>query len=583
MHLYQLPVALRSALLSTAIAPMRVIAQFSAYTKVVIGTTPAGDPIFSAGYPLSVWLDVDRLSNAPVTLNRSKPILPSDGQSENLPMASEVQLQFNNHDSYFAATQIGAIFDPARIEQAEVMLYLQVGEDVATRMPIYRGRVIGLPEETAGTTTITIRDSLYGVIREPVLFEKFSPNQQTQVVGQGAAATLQNGTASIGPVGDTVTYYDGIVSWTEDGQPLTSVSNSKPDDVQFTKVVISNGALTGKYTLEFQDASTYRVIYPDNEILTGNVATDYPGVGITNHTISIPASAWIVTGVPTDAKIEFFVSATFRGNPVTAIMNLVEKGLTKAWGTQPTFSNALPVDWAAFTAARAYFNNWHVFVDVTNEDNKVWSKRKGAKPLSCLQLAQRIADHIGCQIMIDNYGLISISVPGIFANPDLVMRDNGQQPAVIACTIDAQERSNWIKINYGFSNINESFSSHRIIDNRPHPNDEITEYVVNLPFYKQSVSTYEVQRLGQLLSDRILKSFTRLTLKVKPNWGVAFVPGDRFRLITSEAPRVDMYVEVYRCDITIGGEVVLGCIRIAAPTEEFASFCTAVFCEAKFG
>lgn len=581
MHLYQLPVALRDALLSSAIAPMRVVAMFSAYSKAVLGYTPAGEPIFTTGYPMTVWVDVDRLSNAPVTISRQKPILPSDGQSENLPTASEVQLQFINTDGYFSATQLGAILDPSRIEQAEVMLYVQVGDDTATRMPIYRGRVIGLPEESAGITTITIRDSLYGVIREPVLYEKFSQQQQTQVVGQGYAASLQNGVSVIGPVGDQATFYDGIVSWSEDGQPLTSVSNSKPDDITITKVVIGNAALTGKYTLEFMDPTNYRVIYPDNEILTGTIGADYP-VGMTNHSIAIPASSWIVTGDPTGAKIEFYVSYVFSGNPFTAMMNIIEKGITKAWGTAPTFSSALPVDWAAFTAARAYFTNWKVYVDVTNKDNRVWSKRKGARPLSCLQLAQRIADHVGCQIIIDNYGLISIAVPGIYPDLDLKIRDDGQQPAVMAVSINAQERSNFLKVNYGFSNINDSFSSHRIVDNRSSPNDEIVEYVINFQFYKQNVSTYEVARLSQMLSDRILKSFTRLTLKLKPNWGMSLIPGDRFRLITSQAPKLDMFVEVYKVDATIGGEVVVGCIKVSPPGAPSSNFCEVKFCEATF-
>lgn len=582
MHLYQLPPTLRTALLSTGIAPMRVVAMFNAYVKAVINYNLQGQPIFTTGYPLTVWVDVDRLSDAPVTISRQKPILPSDGQAENLPTASEVQLQFINTDERFGVTQLGSIFDPERIEQAEVMLYLQVGEDIATRMPIYRGRVIGLPEESAGVTTITIRDSLYGIVVEPMLYEKFSLQQQTQVNGQGNNAALYNGTATIGTLGDTVTYYDGIVSWSEDGQPLTSVTNSKPDDVQLTKVVIANMALPGKYILEFTDPTTYRVIYPDNEILTGAINSNYPVSTVANHSISIPATAWVVTGDPTGAKFEFFVSVAFTGNPITAIMNIVEKGLTKAWGTPPTYNPALPVDWAAFAAARGYFSNWHVYVDVTNKDNKVWTKRKGAKPLSCLQLAQRIADHVGCQLIIDNYGLVSIAVPGIFPDPDLTIRDDGQQPAVISVSVNAQERSNFIKVNYGFSNINDSFSSHRIIDNRPSGNDEIVEYSVNLPFYKQDVSTFEVARLSQLLSDRLLKSFVRVTIKMKPNWGVAVIPGDRFHLVTSQAPKLDLYVEVYRVDATIGGEVVVGCVKVSPPSSPATTFCDAVFCEVQF-
>lgn len=578
MHLYDLPEPLRSALLGTAIADIRIVCQITAFTRAVAAYAGDGTPLFGPGTPRVTWMDLTRLSSAPVSISLQKPVLPADGTADNTITASEVSLQYINTDEYFAVTQLPSILESTRIEQARMVLAAQVGDDPLTRFPLYKGRVIGLPQEEFGFTTFTIRDELWAIIRTPVLFEKFAYTQHTQVLG----GALSHGTFTIGSVGDTATYYDGVVAFAEEGQPLTSVSNSKPDDVEILRIVVGNEALPGKYLLEFVDQINYRVVYPDNEVLTGAANTLYPGTPGLNSTIIIPGSAWAITGDPTGAKIEFYVSYVVRGNPVTVIMNLLEKGFLGNWGSVPTFPATAPVDWQAFRDVQAYYAGFEVFIDSTNKDNKVWAKRRGQRPLSVLQLCQQIADHIGCQILVDAYGFVSISAPGIF--PEVVhdMRDHGNQPAIISHVVEAQTRFNFVKLNYGFNTINDSFSTHLIYDERTDPADERVEYTMNFPFYKQDRSLYEMQRVGDIFMGRFLRSFVRVTLKVKPNWGLAILPGDRFRLVTATQPRLDMYVEVYSVDKNVGGEVIVRVVKTEAPLTTTDVFCEAEFCRATF-
>lgn len=577
MHLFEMPEPFRSALLRMAMPSITPIVQLTAYTKTVITYDSYGSPVFTTGYPLTVWNDVNRLASTMLDITVTKPVLPADGREENSIRTSEVTLQFVNTDGYFSVTDVRGIFDPERIEQSEVVILAQIGDDPALRWPVYRGRIIGLPQEEFGLSTFSVRDELWKPMREPVLFEKFSPSQQTYVTPLG---TLVNGTHTIGSGSSTLQFYDATVIFAEEGSPLTSFSNSKPDDIDLRRVGVGNKALPGKYTIEFMDAINYRVIYPDNQVLTGVVVSNYPPPSVTEHSISIPYSAWSITGDPTDAKIEFYVSYVVRGNPVQAIMNLLEKGFTDGWGAPATMDPSLPIDWPSFTAVRDYFSAWEVSIDATNQDNKVWMKKRGNKPLSCLQLAQQIADHIACQIVIDPTGFIRLSHPGLFPETLHPISDTGSAPAIVApATVEAQTRFNWIKLNYGFDSLAGSFSSHILFDERVSADDEKVEYSMNFHFYKQTRNVTEMASIGRIYLQRFLRSFTLITIKLAPNWALPMMPGDRFRLMTSTSPVLDLFVEAVSIGKTIGGECVVKVVKVGAPSQSNSVVCEMRVCE----
>lgn len=587
MHLYDLPEPLRSSLLTTAVGHIRPVILIAASTKTAL-LANTGQYALSSTYQFRLWQDTLRLLDSPVQLSASKPVLPNDGQAENLPRATEVSLAFNNTDTHFATTQVGAMLEAGLIEQAEFQIFAQVDGQTGL-LPLYRGRAVGLPQEEFGRTIVTIRDSLWDLVRKPVLYGKLGQGQQTQVVNN----TLVHSTITIGTGSSQVELYDGIVAFAEDGQALTTVTNTDPDKIVLKRIVLNNGALPGKYTIEFTSSTQFKVTYPDNEFLTGSITTLYPGA---LNPVNIAPGDWEVQQVPdpnnpggptipADPKgttIEFYVSTVMKGNPVAIIELLLEWGLTDGWGNTPVKPATLPVDWQAFADVRQAYSGFTVYVDSTNRDNSVWLLKRGSKPQNILALCQQIADHIGAQVTVDNFGWISLTAPGVFPRQAHLLSDAYPTPAIEELRIVAQERSNYFLFKYGFNSVSQNSAAVRLYDERVQPTDEKVEQVINLPFFKQNVNLWEVESISGVYMDRILRSFVRLEMRVKPNWALAIVPGDRFHVVTTQPPVVDMYVEVYSVDKSLGGIGIVRAVKIEEPRVEQATFCTSRFCVTTF-
>lgn len=591
MHLYDLPTQLRNELLTTAVGVIRPVILIAANTRTALMFTADGRIVWSNGYERKLWQDIHRLLDAPIQLSASKPVLPNDGQNENLPRATEVSLQFLNPDLVFSATQNGAMLDPAEIEQAEFELYAQVGGQPYL-LPMYKGRAVGLPLEEHGKTTFTIRDNLWELVRTPVLYGKAGGFNDQQTMFQNGQEI--HNTVTVGSGSSAVELFDGITIFREDGQVRTSVSNSDPAKIVIQKIIIGNEALLGKYTIEFVTSTEFKITYPDNEFLLGNINSLYNG-GNQNITIVIPAASWVVQQVPdpnnqgqtiaadpTGVEIEFFVSSVMKGNPVAIIELLLEWGLTENWGSTPTKPASLPVDWDAFNDVRQFYTGFTVYMDATNKDNEVWLMKKGRKPRNILALCQQVADHIGAQITVDNFGFVSISAPGVFPRPARLLSDTTPCPAIEAIRVMPQERANYYVFKYAHNSLNNNSAASLFYDVRTLQTDERVEKVLSFPFYKQNVSLWEMQSMGDIYMDTMLRSFVRIEMRIKPNWVLPIVPGDRFRVVTSQPPLLDIFVEVYSVDKTLGGSGIVRAFKIQEPRERVTAFCSSTFCASTF-
>lgn len=580
-HPLELPAPIRNQLFTTAAGAITPALQLKTQSKVAIATGPDGVSTFSPNYWNVTWNDQHRLlANRPISISLRKPILPKDGTRENSITASEISVAFNNTDEHFATTQLGGILNPEYIEQTEIVLLANLGNS-GIPFPMYRGTAVGLPEERAGETVLTFRNAMWNMITRPVLFERYGAGQVAQV--NGGSYTF--GTETVG-AGQLVAF-DAVVVFAEEGTPLTSATNSKPDDVSLQRVDIENGALPGQYTIEFTTATDYRITFPNNEFFFGTTAATFTGgnTGFGNTwgpwAVRILPGYWSAVGDPTGAKIEFYVSWVARGNPITLVKNLLEKALLENWGQVPTQPATLPIDWSAFDAVEAAFAGYTVHVDVTNPNNDVWERKKGNRPVNCLALAQQIADHVACQITLDTFGFVSITAPGVFEQGVYEISDGGNYPGIISHRILPQERFNFVQFRYGALSLSNNYSTVIPYDLRQAATDLKQEVVINLPFFKQGVNQWEADAISALYMDRVLRSFVRIELVLKPNWVLPILPGDRFRVRTSTQPRMDMVVEVYDVNKTLGGTGVVRAFRIQPPSKS-SKFCQAKFCQAKF-
>lgn len=697
-HLYDLPAIYRDELLSSSVGSIIPLVQMTANNKYAVTFNADGSITFSDDYARVFWETVMHLSDAPITISLSKTILPDDGNTENIITANEVELAFNNPQGYFAAIQEGAIFDPSNIEQIDVWILASLNGS-GFPYPLYRGRVSGLPAEEFGKTIFTVRSEMFDAVTRPVLFEKFGPGQFARADG----GSLSIGTETVTPATGTGGFiaYPGIIYFDEQGNAFPYLDNESVGEVRINEIVVNNQALTGRYQIEFTDNDNFKIRYPNNSQISGNVFEDFPLLSSDNQTIQIKPDGWdispaiakiivrddnhigassvsiqvqtptgiidlyvtttllginswafninlatpshgftarvenygfagfgtgelIITaprvlgenanqfllnanitgtpsvgedfawvydtidfsgqGEPRGAVIEFNVQHVVQGNPVRIAMNLIEKGLLQNWGSAPTYPASLPVNWDAFEAAAAKYEGFTVWVDITNDDNEVWQQRFGNKPINCLRAAQNVLDHIGCQITITDNGFIGLNTPDITGQRLYTLSDAGNQPAIINHKILAQDRDNFIKFQFGRNLKGGNYGRTIEKDLRTVSTAQIKERAVNLPFFKNPVSFFNVDATANGYISRILQTNTRIALTIKPNWGLSLVPGDRFRLTTTTPPVLDFFVEVYKVSKLIGGEVQVEVVKILdvptdPPDTDYQTFCETTFCD----
>lgn len=685
-HLYDLPAIYRDELLSSSVGSIIPLVQMTANNKYAVTFNADGSITFSDDYARVFWETVMHLSDAPITISLSKTILPDDGNTENIITANEVELAFNNPQGYFAAIQEGAIFDPSNIEQIDVWILASLNGS-GFPYPLYRGRVSGLPAEEFGKTIFTVRSEMFDAVTRPVLFEKFGPGQFARADG----GSLSIGTETVTPATGTGGFiaYPGIIYFDEQGNAFPYLDNETPDQISLDEIIINNGALPGKYEIEFTGNLDFKIRYPNNSQISGSTTINFPDPAAENQTIQIRETDWnyafsfatIVdvrtASLPYDAsidiatptgtinilnltgsfadpetwvstinastashgftafnltppsgspitiqvnappsagadanryslilggdalgevtqfrgapeirgkKIEFNVQHVVQGNPVRIAMNLIEKGLLQNWGSAPTYPASLPVNWDAFEAAAAKYEGFTVWVDITNDDNEVWQQRFGNKPINCLRAAQNVLDHIGCQITITDNGFIGLNTPDITGQRLYTLSDAGNQPAIINHKILAQDRDNFIKFQFGRNLKGGNYGRTIEKDLRTVSTAQIKERAVNLPFFKNPVSFFNVDATANGYISRILQTNTRIALTIKPNWGLSLVPGDRFRLTTTTPPVLDFFVEVYKVSKLIGGEVQVEVVKILdvptdPPDTDYQTFCETTFCD----
>jgi len=578
-HPFELNLNLRTALakMSGEIIP-RILLR--ARTKKNIGVPPA--VIIGDDYE-EIFFDVsDRLhKEGQVRTTMSKPILPTN--DNNLFVTSKISLPFLNPDKFFAATQSGAILDPASIELAELFIEAEITGSTDT-IDIGRWRVSDIPAESKDRTILSGRDNLYNLAKESVLFEYFGKInkeiQDTYVNGQG---NLINKFVTIITTHGEAKYYDGYVFFREDAEVTPAITNDKASQLELTNLTIKNRALLGKYTIEFRDANSYFVTHPDGTTLEGVLTSIFD-----SDSITIIPEFWggfdLATLVPgdqlsgIDVKIEFNVFNSQSGNPITLVKNIIEKAFKDNWGEIPTFPLDLPVDWVAFDRAERIFKAYEVFVSETNENSK-FERVPGNKPLNCLQFCQKILDHVGCSLIHNLSGEISLKLPYLFDDPIFEVTDD---TAIMEHSVIGNvRRVNNVTFQYGYNAYNDNYGAALpVVDIRADDTREKEPETFSFPYYKAGTSDNKMRWLRDLLMNRIITSPVQMSLKLLPNFGIAAMPGDRVKVVTSTQPIMSIYVEYYNVSriVASDGTGLVKAFKIQSPEGKEPVFCTFLLC-----
>ncbi len=203
--------------------------------------------------------------------------------------------------------------------------------------------------------------------------------------------------------------YGGNITFNEEGQGITTIENENAEQLDIKRIGIQNGAKPGQYRIEFQSDTNFTITYPDNEERQGSILTDFNFGAIDIYRLD-----WIGND-GTDVVITFQVFApNVTGNPISIIRNLIEKTFLLNYGelpgTNPAY-NTVPVLWSTFDELEREFKGLKVWVSETVKDNNAWKLETGKLPITYIKLAQKIADHCGCSILINEEGLIKIQGP----------------------------------------------------------------------------------------------------------------------------------------------------------------------------
>ena len=564
-HPLLLPSDIGSQLWQPELHPLTVRVWFTGRSRIQTGSDPGGGPIFSGAYYNVADFDLGprRSADDRLRISLSKPVIPGIGDEVN---ASEIQIGLINTDHAIATVQGGAILDPAAIESGRIGIEVEF-PGTSQILQYYSGRITGHPEESAGQTTLSVRDAMWEIIKRPVLFEDIG--QDTYVNG----GSLFNNPYTVNIGNSLMSLYDGYVLWNEAAELITTVTNTSNGAINLTNIGIATGAKLGKYTLEFIDPVAFRVTYPDSQIFTGNRNQNF-----TSQHITIDSAWWLGTAEP-GVKIEWQVYWTASGNPVTLAINLLIKGWLQNYGSIPAINAppaSMPIKWASFKLAEAVFADYKVFVSETNKSNDVWKRVAGSRPLSYLNLAQKILSHVGCTIGIDLAGELVCQHPFLF---DETIYELTDESAIISHSVKPEKKYNYLRWQYGYNDQASNFGVEApATDLRYDPDSEPEEFVSSFPYYKSAVSFEEMESIKDIYRRRFFNQQIFINAKVTPSFGLAAMPGDHYRLKTTTQPILNKWVEVVEVSKGINDDGDLVMIEVQDPEGPAPKFCAYKLC-----
>lgn len=582
-HVLDLPSAVKDLLYSQAVPEIKTKIVMTFRGKAQIGATTTGAPILESGYRL-IELDIsERFSgNEPIRIVTKKPELPSG--KGNVSRGSNVRIAIINTDKVFSVAQDGAMIDPESVRNIRIKIYAKVGP--SAEFQVYEGRVIGNPEEVQGKTIFTIRDAISDIVESPVRFENLSTLQSTYVDEFG---NLQSTNYETGGT-YKVRYYDAYTYLNYRGLPTPSVKISGSSvylkNIDFTSAQItSRAADISTYAIEFVSDTGYIFRAPNQPEVAGSINSD-----LKTDYCQILASYWQVNGDPTGTKVEIQVYYTVSGNPISIIKRLIEHAFLNTWGNATTEPATLPVDWDTLNYLETVFDGFTIFLSETNPDPSVYSFTSSDDPISAKKLIDYISDHIGCYLITDSQGRVSMtnhfqSKTEVIhkINSDMVYSHKfiGNQKLydVVGVKYGQSEKSFHSEILFAkdsisdydaansydpgqivrYSGVYYQAINHNPIGSFVSSNFErfnATVYNFPLRYYKTGVSYRLLTNYESKIIQKIFDSHNKVSVEILPAFGLPMMAGDKVELDFSEGPVKNLYAEAVRVSGQVGEKAV---------------------------
>lgn len=551
------------------------------------------------------------IKNDKVIINKSIPELPTFDGAGSITQYSNVKLQLQKlFGDFWQYVGQGAGITDLITSSVEISAVCENMPD----LPLFKGTIRTAPDEDYDTVTFDVRASLWDIVGKELQTNQYNTAAFT-VPGSGVVTETVNTYLGVTTPDQDITYHCPIIMFDELGQSKVLVKASDAASVDLLQVTqqYAKPAKLGKYSLkwlndtsvEFTTPTTGTTVLTHPSIMaTGTLSLTLPtlladAVGIYNISLYVVNPVMPLPFTEIKGKtVDFWFSYTVEGNPISIVLDLLVRTITGNWNTATaiTLDPVLPIDYVIFQEYENLFNFTRLYVSEWNDNNDVYSYKNDTKPIQSKNIAQKILDHIGCQLTYNTEGKISLNSNWFYVAPIQLWslgsihcgaRGNGFTPSH---SIKAGKEYKRFELFYGYNNMTKNAAGHAV-EFAPDAlvgiygvNDKPATFTVTLPYYKVGVSDLIIAAITQYLWKWVQLSHIRLSANVLPQHGLSLEPGDKFmaKFDTSPIlPNIDKdwgkYFMIYSISKAIGGEVQIECIATPEPIIP-SQWCDAKWC-----
>lgn len=533
------------------------------------------------------------VNNESIVINKTIPELPTfNGEAISTQYgAVKIQLKKIYGDFWQFVGQGAGITDISSM-LFEIYAKTQNVPDI----PVYTGKVNLTPTETFDTVTYDIESSLWDMIDKELCTNQYGTHAYSDY-GSGIITETNNSYIGVSTPFQNITYYHPVLYFNEHAI-LKALVDAKDNAVDIYSVNLNTtkNAKLGKYTLKWDNHYTVTLTTPVFKSIkivhTPILASGYLDIDIPlayQDEIGINKIIVYVTNPQepnpfTDIRnktVDFYLSFTVKGNPISIVLDMIIRSYTNTWNNSAVsvLDPALPIDYDRFLELEESFSFVKLYINEWNKSNEKFRYGSNEKPLQVKNIAQKVLDHIGCQLTFDTQGRISINTNWYYNESQLLQRIGSNHVGSIGAkvegshTISGTQPFNSMELYYGTNEFTESvgkpiesFAAEYFISTKANV------YKVTLPYYKLGVSDLIVEQINAYLWKWVMLSHIRLSANVLPQFGITLDVGDKFIADFNLAPilpNVDKslakYFMIYSISKKIGGIVTIQCMSVPEP------------------
>ena len=552
------------------------------------------------------------VKNDSIVISKTIPELPTFDGAGSLTQYSNVKLQIQKmYGSFWQYVGQGAGITRLQDSSVEISLSMADMPDLLQ----FKGGIKTSPKEEFDSVTFDVRSSMWDIVGRELQTNQYNTSA-IAFPGTGVITEAVNTYTGVTTPSQRLTYHSPIITFNELAQSRGLVKASDASNVDLIEVALhaNKPAKLGKYTLKWLNDTTVEFTTPTtgtNVLTHGSITAPTTSLtltlptalsnesGLINITVYVSNPQAPAAYVDIKGKtIEFWLAYTVEGNPISIVLDMLVRSISGDWNTSAaiTLDPNLPINYSIFQEMEDRFDFTTLYVSEWNKENDVYSYKNDTKPIQVKNIAQKILDHIGCQLTYDTEGKISINTNWFYNDSNLLWRlgsihcgvkGTGFVPSHSVDDGKVYKRMEVFYAENSFTGESAGFYEKNAPDSLVGiygVNDKPEAFKASLPYFKLGVSDLLVSAIVEYLWKWVQVSHIRLSATILPQFGASLDVGDKFIAdFTTEPilPNTDKgwgkYFMIYGINKKIGGEVEIQAIATPEPILP-AKWCEAKWC-----